>query len=135
MDAPRPHPPPHPEPDAITGLLVVASPIAGTDVPRLCERLTAVIATCDAQTIVCDVGALPANIQTIDALVRLQLSARRHQRRIRLRRPTPELEALLEFVGLADVLPALRSQRHRHPEQREHPRRVEERVDRGDPPV
>ena len=135
MDAPRPHPPPHPEPEAIAGLLVIASPIAGTDVPQLCERLTAVLATSDAQTIVCDVGGLPANTQTIDALARLQLSARRHHRRIRLRRATPELVALLEFVGLADVLPHLLSQRHRHPEQREHPRRVEERVDRGDPAV
>lgn len=87
-----------------TGLLVIAGPLAAADVPRLCERLRAVIATSDDRTIVCDVSAVPANCQAVEALARLQLTARRDGRRIRLQRASPELEQLLEFVGLAEVV-------------------------------
>jgi hypothetical protein len=123
------------------GLLVVAGPIADGDVPRLCERLRAVIASSDAELVVCDVAALPANARAIEALARLQLTARRLHRRIRLQRAAPGLEHLLQFVGLADVVPVsptstpLGGQRGRNAEEGEHPRRVEEGVDRDDPPV
>jgi anti-anti-sigma regulatory factor len=143
----EPHPPP-PDAGPIIGLLVIGGPIAAADVPRLCERLTAVIATSDADVVVCDVGDLPANTQTIETLARLQLTARRLQRRVRLQRASPDLQQVLAFVGLADVFPysqrpapkpapgaELLRQGRRHPEQREHPLRVEERVDRRDPPV
>ena len=94
------------DPERSTGLLVIAGPIAEGDVQALCERLDVVIATSDAQVVVCDVGALPANARAIEALARLQLTARRRQRRIRLQRASPELQQLLQFVGLADVVPA-----------------------------
>ena len=87
------------------GLLVIAGPIGDGEVQALCERLRAVIATSDAQVVVCDVSALPANARAIEALARLQLTARRLQRHIRLQRASPELQQLLEFVGLADVVP------------------------------
>jgi hypothetical protein len=127
--------PPAPPPEPSTGLLVVAAPIG--DVAMLCERLRSVFATSDAEVVVCDVGALPANARTIEALARLQLTARRLGRRIRLQRASPELEQLLEFAGLADVVAvgrALRG-RSRDAEEREHPCGVEERVDGDDPPV
>jgi hypothetical protein len=87
------------------GLLVITGPLGDGEVKTLCERLRAVIATSDAQVVVCDVSALPANARAIEALARLQLTARRLQRRIRLQRASPELQQLLEFVGLADVVP------------------------------
>jgi hypothetical protein len=123
--------------DPTTGLFVIAGPIGDGDAPRLCERLRLIINSSDGELIVCDVGALPANARTIEALARLQLTARRHGRRIRLQRASRELEQLIEFVGLADVLetrPVLRG-RSRDAEEREHPRGIEERVDRDDPPV
>ena len=129
-------PPPHAHSPS-TGLLVIAGPIGDGDVPPLCECLRAVIDGSDGELIVCDVGALPANVRTVEALARLQLTARRHGRRIQLQRASRELEQLLEFVGLADVAavrPALGG-RSRHAEEREHPRRIEKRVDRDDPPV
>jgi hypothetical protein len=129
--------PSSPAHDPSTGLLVVAGPIGDGDGARLCERLRAVIDSSDGELIVCDVGSLPANARTIEALARLQLTARRRGRRIRLQRASRELEQLVEFVGLADVVavrPALGG-RSRHAEEREHPRRIEERVDRDDPPV
>lgn len=82
-----------------------------------------------AAVVVCDVGGLRADIVTVDALARLQLTARRLGRRIELRGGTPQLTRLLAFVGLADVL-GLELQRQA--EEREQPRGVEERVDRGD---
>jgi ABC-type transporter Mla MlaB component len=133
MDVPTSHP--H---DPTTGLFVIAGPIGDGDTPRLCERLQIIISCSDGELIFCDVGALPANVRTIEALARLQLTARRHGRRIRLQRASRELQQLIEFVGLSEVLaarPALRGRRSGHAEEREHPRGVEEGVDRDDPPV
>lgn len=136
----RPHPPPDPARRA--ALLVVAGPVAGADgVCALCEQLGAVMARCTADTVVCDVHALPADARALDALARLQLSARRAKRRIRLRRAAPELLRLLDFAGLAEAIPASAcealpgGQRQRDAEQREDPLDVEEAVDRGDPPL
>jgi ABC-type transporter Mla MlaB component len=123
--------------DPSTGLFVISGPIGEGDAPRLCERLRLVINSSDGELIVCDVDALPANVRTIEALARLQLTARRHGRRIRLQRASRELQQLIEFVGLSEVLavrPALRG-RSGDAEEREHPRGVEERVDPDDPPV
>lgn len=116
----------------------MAGPITDGDVPALIERLTAVIVGIDADVIVCDVSTLPPRARSIEALARLQLTARRHNRHIRLRHLSPCLEHLLELVGLADVIAGTArsgEQGHRRPEDREHPLRVQERVDRDDPPV
>lgn len=87
-----------------TVLLILGGPLVHGDVARLVERLAAVIQTCGAPTIACDVHDLPANLVTVEALARLQLAARRRHRRIRLQRVTPELQLLLELVGLAGVV-------------------------------
>lgn len=101
-----PNPLPADEPTA--GRLVLRGPLVHGDVPRLVERLVAVLETCDAPRIACDVHDLPATIATVEALARLQLTARRDNRRIHLRRVSPELEQLLELVGLADVVSSRR---------------------------
>ncbi len=98
---PPPAPPDRPQPSS--GLLIVAGPIAAGEVATLCERLHAIIASSDADIVVCDVGALPPSALAVEALARLQLTARRSNRRIRLRRASPCLAHLLDFVGLADV--------------------------------
>ena len=105
------------------------------DVPRLCERLRVLLTSSDAEVVICDVGALRADAVTVEALARLQLTAYRFGRQIRLDRVSRELDQLLSLVGLADVLatglglgPGLK----RQTEEREQPRRVEERVDRDD---
>ena len=90
------------------------------------------LACTDAALVVCDVGDLEANMVTVDALARLQLTARRLGCRIELRGGSPELAGLLAFVGLTDVLGL---GPRRQPEEGEQPRRVEERVDRGDAAV
>lgn len=101
-----PPPPPRPPPDRSTGLLIIAGPLRDdAAIKALLERLCAVIDTTDAATIAVDVHALPANCRSLDALARLQLTARRNQRRIRLQRAAPALRHLLDFAGLADVVP------------------------------
>ena len=53
----------------------------------------------------CDVGALAPDVTTVDALARLQLTAQRRGRELRLEGATRELAELLAFLGLDDVLP------------------------------
>ena len=120
-------------------MLVIAGSVAAReDVCRLCEQLRAVMSSCAADTVICDVHALPPNARALEALARLQLTARRARRRIRLQRAAPELLQLLEFAGLAEAIPyepLAIGQRQRQAEQREDPLNVEEAVDRGDPSV
>jgi hypothetical protein len=49
------------------------------------------------------------DLNTVDALARLQLHARRIGWEIRLRQLTPELLSILDLVGLADVVGATSS--------------------------
>jgi anti-anti-sigma regulatory factor len=112
---------------------VVSGPLTPADAAALCERARSELERSGAEVLVCDVAALThADAGTIEALARLQLTARRLGRRIRLRDPSPELADLLDLFGLAEVL---RVEPGRQPEEREQPRGVQERVEMGDPPV
>jgi hypothetical protein len=56
----------------------------------------------------CDVSALTdADELALEALVRLQLTARRLGRTVRLRNASAQLVDLLALVGLTDVLPVV----------------------------
>ena len=83
---------------------------------------------------------LPADLTLVDALARLQLAARRFGCSIRVHGTGPDLGALLELVGLADVLPAperpecLRLELAREAEGFEE-LGVEEVVEPGDAPI
>ena len=55
-------------------------------------------------TIACEVGSVSADALAVDALARLQLTARRSGHEIRLRNATSELQELIAFVGLREVL-------------------------------
>ncbi len=84
-----------------------------------------------------DVAALvDPDIDTVGALARLQLAARRLGRSIRLRHASRELQELLSFAGLSDVLPCrteLLVEAEGQAEEREETRGVEEEGDPGDP--
>lgn len=86
--------------------LVVAGPIAPADIPPLCARARTLLETGNGDRLVCDVGAVadPDGV-TIDALARLQLTARRLGSHVGLRNASRELQDLLDFVGLNGVLP------------------------------
>jgi hypothetical protein len=81
-------------------------------------------------TIDLDASSFAPDVLTVDALARLQLSARRHGRRLRLRDASAELQDLIELVGLTAALGVEPS---RQPEQREQRVRVEEERELDDP--
>jgi len=83
----------------------VGGPIARADLPGLCERVCALLATSGAAIALCDVSGVEPDAVTADALARLQLAARRHGCQVRLRSASSELLELLAFMGLRDVLP------------------------------
>jgi len=115
------------------GIMVIVGPI---DLPALCERLRVLVTDGDVEVVVCDVRAVAADAATVNALACLQLTARRLGGRIRLHRASPELDRLLGFFGLTEVFAVGRKlcvQAQRQTEEREHPCRVEEGVDGGDP--
>ncbi len=99
MRAPRPIP----EPNAI--LVEIAGRIERAEIPSLCERVRAAIELSAAVEVVCDVrGLTHADCVAIDAIARLRLTVGRLGCRLRLRGVSPELRALLRFVGLGEVL-------------------------------
>jgi ABC-type transporter Mla MlaB component len=116
-------------------VLAVDGALARADLPGLCARMRALLEATGAELVVCDVGALVgADAVAIDALARLQLTARRLGSRICVRRASPELRDLLAFTGLADLC-GLRLELERQAEERKDPLRVEEERELDDPPA
>jgi len=119
--------------------LVLRDPITQADIPALCERVRALLELSEVDTVICEVGALDdPDAVTVDALARLQLTARRLGRRVRFRGACGELLDLLVFAGLGDALPcgpASGLEPRRKPEEREQALGVEEEADPGDLPV
>ena len=118
--------------------LALGGRIERVDIPGLCDqaerRLKDAI---DAECLVCDVGAVrDPDAVAIDALARLQLTARRLDREVLLRRASGELLDLLEFMGLSEALPLWDSsglETGRQAEQREEGGGIEEERDPADP--
>lgn len=61
----------------------------------------------DRRTVLMEAGAFSPDAQTVEALARLQLAARRSGCSILLVHASPELRDLVAFMGLSDVLPGL----------------------------
>src|SRR5687768_12524990 len=93
------------EPNTI--ILVIGGPIGRADISVLCERAGGLLLEAtDAADVVCDVSAVvDPDAVAIDALARLQLTARRLGREVRLRNACKELRELLALTGLRDVVP------------------------------
>jgi anti-anti-sigma regulatory factor len=133
--------PPRPDTETDTAVMILAA-VTRAEVPALCERLRALVGASDPDVVVCDVRDLEPDLVAVEALARLRLTARRLGCGLRLRGPARALEQMLAFCGLCDVLPlggeldgcGIRWHGGQ-PEEREQPRRVEERVEARDPPV
>jgi ABC-type transporter Mla MlaB component len=118
-----------PGPNSI--VFALGGPFGRADLPSLCERLRALLQATTADVVLCDVGAeVEPDVVAIDALARLQLTARRHGCRVRLRQASPGLHDLLAFTGLADVVSV---EPGGQAEEREDRFRVEEEGELGDP--
>jgi ABC-type transporter Mla MlaB component len=126
---------PPPEPSTI--ILVTKGTVARHDIPMLCERVRVLLEGSDADQVVFDVAALvDPDAVTVDALARLQLTARRLGRQIRLRHACGELQDLLSLLGLSEVMPLCEGSAFEpsgQAEQREQARGVQEERDPRDP--
>ncbi len=137
--------PPLPEPTAAprANVLFIGGTVARADIPALCERLGALLESSPTDAVVCDLKALArVDLATVEALARLQLTARRAGRQIRLRHASADLQALLVLTGLSEVFPLdldadldsegpslLAHEAQGQPEEHEEPRGVEEEGD------
>jgi ABC-type transporter Mla MlaB component len=117
--------------------LGIDGPILRGDIPCLCSHARRLLESGDADRLICDVGTLAdPDAVTIDALARLQLTARRVGSQIGLRNASRELRELLDFVGLSSVVPLSRGSRvetGRQAEEREVRGGVQEEGDPADP--
>jgi ABC-type transporter Mla MlaB component len=114
-----------------------AGPMPSRDVVVACDQARTRLDESGDELVPCDVRSVTEpDAATIDALVRLQLSARRRGRRIGLRDASPELRDLLALMGLSEVVPCVAGSGLEpvgEAEEREPTRRVEEEGDPGDP--
>jgi ABC-type transporter Mla MlaB component len=92
------------EPSTI--VLVISGPIERAHITTLCDRVRALLESSGANLVVCDLTALvDPDAVAVDALARLQLTARGLERRVMLANASDELKSLLRLMGLTDVLP------------------------------
>ncbi|MFD7260927.1 STAS domain-containing protein [Streptomyces sp. NPDC059874] len=94
------------------------------DTARLCARL-ALLYEDGATAVECDAGAVTApGLAAVEVLARLRLTARRHGGALTVTGVGPAYRALLDLVGLVELLG--------EPEQREPPGGVQEGVEPDD---
>jgi ABC-type transporter Mla MlaB component len=94
---------PAPEPSA--AILELRGAIVRSDVPALCGRVRALVEEGQANLVVCDVaGVSDPDCATVDALARMQLTAKRLGSGLRLRGASDELHELLAMAGLCEVV-------------------------------
>lgn len=117
-------------------VLAIDGSLDRADIAELCRRVGFILDSARTNFIVCDVGALTdPDAVAVDALARLQLTARRLGCRVGLIYACPELQALLELMGLSEVVPLVEPsvEARGQTEEREDPRGVEEEGDPADP--
>lgn len=99
---------------------------------ELCENVRVLVDSDPGQVVEFDLGALSrADLGTIEVLARLQLTARRVGRRIRVCHPPAGLGDLLALLGL-DSCAAIRVEVVGQTEEREEPGGVQEEGDPAD---
>jgi ABC-type transporter Mla MlaB component len=122
-----------------TLVVIIAGPIAPANVSGLCERVRELLESTGADLVVCDVSAVVRpDLGTVDALARLQLTARRLGREVRVRKACVELRDLFGLMGLSEVVPivaGLPVEPRGQAEEREQPLGVQEEADPGDTAV
>ncbi|MFE7479960.1 STAS domain-containing protein [Streptomyces sp. NPDC057552] len=113
-------------PVVLTVTVTLTGRVGRAAVPGLCAELERRLADRPgAAPVECDVGGVDrADLALVEAVARLALVARRAGRRLRLRGVSPELRALLDLVGLEDVVGLAGEGEPGEAESPEGPRRV-----------
>jgi ABC-type transporter Mla MlaB component len=123
-----------PPPSSI--VLVIGGAVAEDQIVALCRRIGGLLERSESDLIFCDVGALDdPDAATVDLVARLQLTARRLGRQVRLLDACGELQDLIELTGLSEIFSVsdeLDLEPSGDPEQGEPSGRVEEKRDPGD---
>ncbi len=98
----------HPPHGPRTVVLMIDGPLTADTVASLCDRVGAALRGADVDLVTCDVRRLTGpDAGVLDALARLQLTARRAGSSIRLRSASAELCDLLELAGLRGAVPCV----------------------------
>lgn len=125
-----------PLPGRHTVVVVVDGPFSRRGIAGLCARVGRLLATGGVDVITYDVGSVvEPDVMAIEALARLQLTARRIGGSIQVRHASGELRDLFEMVGLCGVVPVCDGSPLGSCGQVEEEEEagVDEGVDRGDP--
>ncbi|HVX43016.1 MAG TPA: STAS domain-containing protein [Mycobacteriales bacterium] len=95
-----------PAPVPAEAIIVLPDRLVAADIPPLCRLLVTLLAG-SCGWVICDASGLTyPDLVAVEALARLQLTARRHGSTLRLRRASPQLRALLELLGLSGTIPS-----------------------------
>jgi anti-anti-sigma factor len=93
------------EPD--TTILVFNGRIEHAEIPLICKWAGPLLADRHAGLLVCDVSdVVHPDAVTLDALARLQLTAKRMGHKVVIRHASHQLKDLLDITGLKDVVSA-----------------------------
>jgi anti-anti-sigma regulatory factor len=85
--------------------VVCCGPVDAATTVAWCARIRSTLEHGTTRVVVCDVGQIGGRAAgVIEALARMQLTARRSGGEIRFRHASPAVVELLELVGLAHVL-------------------------------
>jgi ABC-type transporter Mla MlaB component len=84
--------------------IVVRGPIAPADLPELCDYVTGLLETSGATIAICDLFDAGPDAVSVDALARIRRIAREHGCDVTVRGASDDLRALIEFMGLQQVL-------------------------------
>jgi ABC-type transporter Mla MlaB component len=88
-------------------VLMVEGPLGAPAVADLCAQVRSVVRS-GVDVVTCDVGQITdPDAGAVDAVARLQLTARRHGGSVRLRRVSRDLRRLLDLAGLRHVIPSV----------------------------
>ncbi|MGH2382461.1 MAG: STAS domain-containing protein [Candidatus Limnocylindria bacterium] len=83
----------------------IGAPTAAAELSSLRASLATLLEPSDATVLVCDVGGMThLDAALLDALARLQLTARRLGSEVRLRNASDELHGLLALAGMCDIV-------------------------------
>jgi ABC-type transporter Mla MlaB component len=91
-------------------VLVIHGVVTPEAVAGLCARVRSLLGDPGIELVTCDLsGVADPDAAALEALARMQLTARRMGRSIRLAHVRPEMRALLALAGLTDIVPTVRA--------------------------
>lgn len=124
----------HQRSETLPGIrLILEGPMVDAEVRAMCERLGTMLDCGRTDRVECDCSALNVgDLRTVDALARLQLTARRRGGNLLLHGAPVGLAELVSLVGLARIL-RLGVEVVGQPEHREEAGGIQEEGDAGDP--